>query len=153
MAATSLSRAFWWRLALIGVFLGLLEIYGRLYADPAFMSPPSKIFDAFLTRIVPEPKINEALFLCVLQIAAAYALSILCGVITGFLIGATSFTRSAFMPIVLLLFAIPQVSLLPLVILLFGVGPAAKIAFGFSHGVLPTSPELTNCMLRSARKG
>ena len=41
------------------------------------------------------------------------------------------------MPIVLLLFAIPQVSLLPLVILLFGLGPAAKIAFGFSHGVLP----------------
>ena len=119
MSTSSSSRAFWWRLGLIGLFLFALEVYGRFYADPAFMSPPSRIFDAFLTRILPEQKILEALMLCVLQIATAYGLSIVCGTITGLLVGATSFSRSAFMPIVLLLFAIPQVSLLPLVILLF----------------------------------
>jgi len=30
-----------------------------------------------------------------------------------------------------------RVALLPLVILIFGLGPASRIAFGFSHGVLP----------------
>lgn len=137
MSAPSSSLALWLRLVLIGFVLVALEIYGRFYADPAFMSPPSKIFEAFQTRIIAEPKIIEALLLCVVQIAIAYGLSIVFGTITGFLVGATAFSRSAFMPIVLLLFAIPQVSLLPLMILLFGLGPAAKIAFGFSHGVLP----------------
>ena len=36
-----------------------------------------------------------------------------------------------------LLYAIPQAVLLPLFTLGFGIGPAAKVAFGFSHGVFP----------------
>jgi NitT/TauT family transport system permease protein len=138
---SALSRALtspgWLRVALLAAIFVLLEIYGRLWADPAFMSPPSKIVEAFFTKIAQEPKILEALWLCVLQIAAAYTLAVVCGVLTGLAIGATGFSRVAFFPIVLLLFAIPQVSLLPLVILMFGLGPAAKIAFGFSHGIFP----------------
>ena len=38
---------------------------------------------------------------------------------------------------VLLLYAIPQVVLLPLVVMLFGIGPVSKIVFGFSHGIFP----------------
>lgn len=127
----------WLRVLLLSAVVMALEIYGRLWADPAFMAPPSGILNAFLTKIVPEPKIIEALWFCVLQIAAAYALSVLFGVIIGLAIGATRFSRATFFPVVLLLFAIPQVSLLPLVILTLGLGPAAKIAFGFSHGVFP----------------
>lgn len=125
------------RVALIIAVLLLLELYGRFFADPAFMSPPSAIVRAFATRIVADPNILLALAVCAGQIAAAYALAIVFGTITGLLVGATRFSRTAFLPIVLLLFAIPQVSLLPLVILMFGLGPAAKIAFGFSHGVFP----------------
>jgi NitT/TauT family transport system permease protein len=55
----------------------------------------------------------------------------------GLSIGATDFTRKSLYPVILLLYAIPQVSLIPLFILLFGLGPAAKIAFGFTHGVFP----------------
>jgi ABC-type nitrate/sulfonate/bicarbonate transport system permease component len=128
---------FWLRLVLLAVIVAFLEVYGRVWADPAFMSPPSRIIAAFITTVAPEPKILEALWLCVLQIAAAYALAVVFGVLFGLVIGATGFSRAAFFPIVLLLFAIPQVALLPLVILMFGLGPAAKIAFGFSHGVFP----------------
>jgi len=32
---------------------------------------------------------------------------------------------------------LPQVTVLPLVILIFGLGAASRIAFGFTHGVLP----------------
>ncbi len=141
-AKTSTFSAVWrnptfLRVLLIAAVVLALEIYGRGWADPAFMSPPSGIMNAFLVKIAPEPKIIEALWFCVLQIAAAYALSVVVGVIIGLAIGATNFSRVAFFPVVLLLFAIPQVSLLPLVILMFGLGPAAKIAFGFSHGVFP----------------
>ena len=41
------------------------------------------------------------------------------------------------MPIILLLYGTPQVTILPLFILYFGIGPASKIAFGVSHGFFP----------------
>ena len=41
------------------------------------------------------------------------------------------------MPIILLLYATPQITVLPLFILYFGIGPASKIAFGVSHGIFP----------------
>ena len=41
------------------------------------------------------------------------------------------------MPIVLLLYGTPQITILPLFILYFGIGPASKIAFGVTHGMFP----------------
>ena len=41
------------------------------------------------------------------------------------------------MPIVLLLYGTPQVTILPLFVLYFGIGPASKIAFGVTHGFFP----------------
>ena len=65
------------------------------------------------------------------------SLSIVFGFLIGVGIGATNLSRKALYPIILLLYAIPQVSLMPLVVLIFGLGPAAKIFFGFSHGIFP----------------
>ena len=45
--------------------------------------------------------------------------------------------RRSIYPVVLLLYGIPQAILLPLFVLMFGIGPAVKIAFGFSHGIFP----------------
>jgi len=41
------------------------------------------------------------------------------------------------MPIILLLYGLPQITILPLFILYFGIGPASKIAFGVTHGMFP----------------
>src|SRR3569833_640461 len=41
------------------------------------------------------------------------------------------------MPIILLLYGIPQITILPLFILYFGIGPPSKIAFGVTHGMFP----------------
>lgn len=133
----TLRNPLWLRVALLASVVVLLEIYGRAFADPAFMQPPSAIVQAFFDKIIVDAAIMRALWLCVIQIAAAYALATLTGIVVGLAVGSTSFSRIAFFPIVLLLFAIPQVAFLPLVILMFGLGPAAKIAFGFSHGVFP----------------
>ncbi len=132
-----LQSALWLRIGLLAAIVVALEIYGRIWADPAFMRPPTAIFEALRKEILPEPKVIAALYMCVAEIAAAYALSILFGVLIGLAVGASRFSRGAFFPIVLLLYAIPQVALLPLVILMFGLGPAAKIAFGLSHGIFP----------------
>jgi ABC-type nitrate/sulfonate/bicarbonate transport system permease component len=64
-------------------------------------------------------------------------LAVIAGATIGVLIGLTTVGRRSLFPFVLLLFGLPQVALLPLFILMFGLGPASRIAFGFSHGVLP----------------
>ena len=135
--AIMLTSPFWLRIGLIAIFIALLEYYGRFHADPAFMRPPSAVLEAFFTSVISDPKIVSALWLCVMEIAVAYAMAVGSGLLIGLAIGATNFSRAAMFPIVLMLFAIPQVAFMPLVIMIFGLGPAAKIAFGFSHGVFP----------------
>jgi ABC-type nitrate/sulfonate/bicarbonate transport system permease component len=131
------SRVRWARLAIVVALLVALEIYGRLFADPAFLQPPSEVVRAWLFTVMPDTRITSALGLTVFQIACAYALSVVFGAIIGLAIGSTTLARRGFFPLILLLYAIPQVSLIPLFVLMFGLGPAAKIAFGFSHGIFP----------------
>lgn len=130
-------RAFRWRMILIVAIIGFLELYGHVFADPTLFVPPTRIVQSFFTDILSDARIVRALWLCIVQIAVAYLLAIIFGVTTGLLVGMTPFTRRTFFPIVIVLYVIPQVSFLPLVILIFGLGPAAKIAFGFSHAIFP----------------
>ena len=55
----------------------------------------------------------------------------------GLSVGLNAFARRCFMPIILLLYGIPQIVILPLFILALGIGPPSKIAFGVTHGVFP----------------
>jgi NitT/TauT family transport system permease protein len=57
--------------------------------------------------------------------------------VVGLAVGLHKFSNRSFMPIVLLLYGTPQVTILPLFILYFGIGPASKVAFGVSHGIFP----------------
>jgi NitT/TauT family transport system permease protein len=101
------------------------------------IAPPSAILRALVTNILPDPEIRGALALTIFEVASAYALSVAGGLALGLAIGSTKLSRQALFPIVLLLYAIPQVVVLPLFMLGFGIGPEAKIAFGFSHGLFP----------------
>jgi len=59
------------------------------------------------------------------------------GLAIGLAVGLQRFTFRSFMPIILLLYGTPQITILPLFVLSFGIGPASKIAFGVSHGIFP----------------
>jgi ABC-type nitrate/sulfonate/bicarbonate transport system permease component len=115
----------------------LWEASARLGGQSDLVAPPSAIVAALFSTILPDPEIRGAIMLTVFEVAAAYALAIVCGLAAGVGIGSSDLGRRGLFPIVLLLYAIPQVVLLPLFTLGFGIGPAAKIAFGFSHGVFP----------------
>ena len=101
-----------------------------------FLSPPSRVFMSlqavFDTRGVP-----AALRITFWELAVAFALSVAIGLAVGLAVGLQPFARKSFMPIILLLYGTPQVTILPLFILYFGIGPASKIAFGVSHGIFP----------------
>lgn len=114
-----------------------LEIYGRLLADPAFLQSPSQVLYAWLFTVLSDGRITSALAMAAFEIASAYALSLIFGAAIGLAIGSTALLRQALFPLILLLYAVPQVSFIPLFVLMFGIGAASKIAFGFSHGIFP----------------
>jgi ABC-type nitrate/sulfonate/bicarbonate transport system permease component len=131
------SRVRWARTTIVVALVVALEIYGRLFADPAFMQPPSEILRAWFVTVLPDERIISALGMSVFEIACAYALSVVFGSAIGLAVGSTALSRQGFFPLILVLYAIPQVSLIPLFVLMFGLGSASKIAFGFSHGIFP----------------
>jgi ABC-type nitrate/sulfonate/bicarbonate transport system permease component len=143
--APALGRRFKkWMLARPGVArLGVVillfiawEIAARFFVDRLFLSPPSQVFTqihtVFDTRGVP-----AALQITAWELAVAFAISVAIGLVVGLAVGLQRFTYRSFMPIILLLYGTPQITILPLFILYFGIGPASKIAFGVSHGIFP----------------
>ena len=125
------------RWMILAAALLLWEIGARVGGDPNLIAPPSSIVRALFTAVLPDADIRSAILLALFEVITSYALAVAVGLLLGLAIGSTNLGRRGFYPIVLLLYAIPQVVLLPLFTLGFGIGPAAKIAFGFSHGVFP----------------
>lgn len=130
-AAVRLTRA-----GVLLVALGVWEILARRGGADSLVPPPSAIF-AGLKAIFSDRGVVNALIWALIELAAAFTLSVLIGCIVGYLVSARLSIERLTLPIVLLLYAIPQVTILPLFILYFGLGPACKIAFGVSHGVFP----------------
>jgi ABC-type nitrate/sulfonate/bicarbonate transport system permease component len=124
------------RLLVIAGMLAVWEAGARLYANPLFLSPPSAAFLA-LRGIFADPKIVHAIELTVFEMVSAFAIAVILGLAIGLAVGLQEFTRGALLPVVLLLYAIPQATFMPLFVLAFGIGPAAKIAFGVSLGIFP----------------
>jgi ABC-type nitrate/sulfonate/bicarbonate transport system permease component len=124
------------RLAVIAAMFGFWEIGARFFVDPLFLSPPSRVIVA-LGTLFATPGVPAALELTMFELAVAFALAVAIGLVLGLAIGLNPFVRRSFFPIVLLLYGMPQVTILPLFILSFGIGAASKIAFGVTHGVFP----------------
>jgi NitT/TauT family transport system permease protein len=124
------------RLAVVALLFILWEIAARFFVDKIFLSPPSIVFthlhEVFATNGVP-----KALQITALELAVAFAMSVVIGLAVGLAVGLQRFSYRSFMPIILLLYGTPQITILPLFILYFGIGPASKIAFGVSHGIFP----------------
>lgn len=124
------------RLLVIAALLALWELAARLFGDPLFVCPPSAVLAA-LPPLFADPKIVAAVGITVVEMVAAFTLAVVAGLSLGMLLGLGEFLKGALLPIVLLLYAIPQTTILPLFVLAFGIGPEAKIAFGVSQGIFP----------------
>jgi ABC-type nitrate/sulfonate/bicarbonate transport system permease component len=124
------------RLAIIVAMLAAWEAGVRWFGNPLFVSPPSRVAVALLD-LAGNRDVLAAVARTCLEISIAFALSTILGVGLGLLVGLHRFTRGAMYPVILLLYAVPQVTMLPLFVLVFGIGMVSKIAFGVSHGVFP----------------
>jgi ABC-type nitrate/sulfonate/bicarbonate transport system permease component len=124
------------RLGVVALLFGVWEIAARFFVDKIFLSPPSTVFTQIMT-VFETPGVNAALRITAWELAVAFSLSVAIGLVIGLAVGLHKFSNRSFMPIVLLMYGTPQVTILPLFILYFGIGPASKIAFGVSHGIFP----------------
>jgi NitT/TauT family transport system permease protein len=124
------------RLALVGVFIVVWEAGARMFGDPLFVSPPSRVFVAMM-QFAKDKEVIAAITLTCWELIAAFALSVAIGLIVGLVVGLNRFSRGSIYPIILLLYSMPLATVLPLFVIVFGIGAASKIAFGVSHGVFP----------------
>ncbi len=124
------------RLGIVILLLLIWEIAARFFLDRDFISPPSVVLMS-LGDLFGTPGVPSALWLTLYEIAIAFVLSVIIGAGIGLAVGLNRFAHQSFMPIVLLLYGIPQITILPIFVLIFGIGTASKIAFGVSHGMFP----------------
>lgn len=128
------------RLAQIGVVFGLIivfELFSRLgHVEHEFFPPPSEIFINMLV-VLEDSQIRMAIWNLLAQLVVSFGLSIIIGAAIGYLVGAVVAIEKLTLPILLLIYSIPQITLLPLFVLYFGPGFGSKVAFGVSHGMFP----------------
>ena len=124
------------RLGVVLLILLVWEIAARWLIDPLFISPPSRVFTS-LGTVLATSGVPAALRLTFFELAVAFVTSVAIGIVVGLAIGLQPFARRSLMPIVLLVYGLPQITILPLFILFFGIGAASKIAFGVTHGIFP----------------
>lgn len=124
------------RLGIVILILLAWEIAARWFMDPLFVSPPSRVFTS-LVSVWDTSGVPAALRITFFELAVAFSIAVTVGLVAGLAIGLQPFARRSLMPIVLLVYGLPQITILPLFILFFGIGPASKIAFGVTHGVFP----------------
>jgi len=124
------------RLLVIAGLVIFWEVGVRLGGDPLFMAPPSETVVALVGLASNVPVLN-AIGTTLYELVIAFVIAVVAGLPVGLLLGLQRFSYRSFYPIVLLLYATPQATILPLVILVFGIGPASKIAFGVTHAFFP----------------
>ena len=127
------------RIMIVVALVVALEVYGRLFADPAFLQPPSEVVRAWFATVLPDARIMSALGMSVFEIASAYVLSVVFGTAIGLAVGSTALSRQGFYPLILVLYAIPQVSLIPLFVLmglLVSVSEIGKDTFDVAETLL-----------------
>ena len=144
------------RLGVIVILLAAWEVAGR-NADQLFFRSFSEVVLASKTLILEETT-RRAIIVTLWELVIAFALAMLFGIVIGLIVAANKLTYRTFYPILLLTYAIPQITVLPLFVLYFGPGPASKVAFGFSHGIYPIMLNviggvqgISPLLLRSAR--
>lgn len=122
------------RLVVVLLLLGIWEVGARWFVDPMFLSPPSKVIAGF-GKLLASQGLLEALRVTFIELTVAFVIAVAIGSIVGLIVGLNGFANRSLMPIILLIYGLPQITVLPIFVLYFGIGPAAKIAFGVTHGM------------------
>lgn len=129
-----MSRAGVLRLGVVAAFVLIWEAAARSFGNPLFIAPPSATLVA-AAGLLHDPDVLRALAAALAELAIAFVIAVVAGLIVALPLGLSAFWRGALFPLLLAVYAIPQVTVLPLFVRIFGLGPPTKIAFGVTHGI------------------
>ena len=122
------------------MILGCLAIWEAItrggLIDPAFLAPPDEI-GRQVVALAGRQDIQAAYANVGVEIAVAFAIGAAIAVPLGVALGMSAYLHRVFNPIMVMLFGIPQITVLPLFILFLGIGSSSKIVFGVSHTIFP----------------
>lgn len=122
-------------LLLVAALLGLWQLVYWVVGDAALSSPLATL--RYTVRLVTSDTFGMHLFDTMRAFAIAFALSVVIGLLVGFWLGFDRLSGDALEPMIVTVYAIPKLTLYPILLLAFGLGIAAKVAFGVLHGVIP----------------
>src|SRR6202035_368910 len=71
------------------------------------------------------------------ELAAAFSISAVSGLVIGYVISRSPYAIRVFEPLLAAIYSIPIILFLPLFVLFFGLGPASKIALGATISFFP----------------
>lgn len=117
---------------------GILVVWqlGHWAFGPDVLSSPAATIERAVQMLV-----SQAFWLHARATAGAFALALVIavgiGISLGLWLGLFRFAGDVADPILGSLYSIPKITLYPLILLVFGLGIAAKVAFGVIHGVFP----------------
>ena len=140
------------------VTIGLLAIWELVCLTlhiPEFILPAPSAIGAAVARY-HEVILDNALW-TLLTTSIGFGLAVVCGIVLGLVIGASSLVYSALYPILIGFNSIPKVALVPVFVIWFGIGtvPAVLTAFSVSFfpiavnvatGIATVEPEMKDVM-------
>lgn len=106
------------------------------YAGDVAITPPLQTL-AFAASLLRTDAFWNHVGATAAGLAYAVAISVALGVTLGLFLGLRRFAGDVSEPLLAALYTTPKVTLYPVVLLTFGLGIAAKVAFGVLHGVIP----------------
>jgi NitT/TauT family transport system permease protein len=131
-------NARWLDFALLVLVAALMWAAMAAMAGPDALSPPGPTIERSWAYLFNASFWRHAR---ATGVAFGYAclISLVGGVIIGVLIGMSRLAAEAFEPILGTLYSLPKITLYPIILLVFGLGLAAKVAFGVLHGIFPVA--------------
>lgn len=121
----------------VTIFLFLWEAAPRLHwVDPFFTGQPSRILAAGL-EIWRRGSLLQDVITSVTEFAFGFALALVIGVPSGFLLGTFPVLRYLLDPPIMAIYATPDLALLPILVVWLGIGMKSKIAMAFAGALIP----------------
>jgi ABC-type nitrate/sulfonate/bicarbonate transport system permease component len=120
-------------LALFGAWY-IATNYGGI--SPILLPNPVKVKDELLDVLWTLEFVGD-LRVTLMELVVAFSLSSTIGITLGYLISRSQYSIRVFEPLLAGIYSVPIILFLPLYILFFGLGPASKIALGFTTSFFP----------------
>lgn len=122
-------------LIVAAILLGAWELTHLFVGSEALASPMVTL--QRMVRLVTGEEFWTHVRETFMALGCSLLLSCVLGAFLGALVGMSAVATAAVSPVLVTLYALPKIALYPVVLLFFGVGFAAKVAFGAMYGLIP----------------